>query len=157
MGKYFYVASCAFTEEYPKLSKKIQNYITNKFDMPIIRCCTPSYRVKDYEGKMPEWYRKDWKNLEHFHSYEAGSTMVSICHNCSALYEEQYPEINRLSFWELLLRDKDFVYPDLHDEEITLQDCWRSRENSAEQAAVRQILQRMHVKIVEMPKKSRTD
>ena len=54
MDKKFYVASCVFTEEYPKLSKKIQKYIAGKFNLPIIRCCVANYKVEDFEKRMPE-------------------------------------------------------------------------------------------------------
>ena len=57
--------------------------------------------------------------------------MISICHNCSAIFEERHPEILR--------------------ESITIQDCWRSKENFAEQEAVREILRRMNFKIIELP------
>ena len=33
-------------------------------------------------------------------------------------------------------------YPDLRGEKITVQDCWRQKENRAEQNAVREILRR---------------
>ena len=84
----FYVASCVFTEESPQLSKRIQKYITERFNMPIIRCCVDKYKVEEFEQRMPEWYRDEWHNIKHFEKYPANSTMVSLCHNCAAIFEE---------------------------------------------------------------------
>jgi len=145
----FYIASCVFTEEYPQLSKKIQKYIAEK-NLPIIRCCVANWKVKEHEDKMPDWYRDDWKKIPHYKKFPAGSTMVSLCHNCAAIFEERHPEIFCQSFWELILEDENFNYPNYGGEKITVQDCWRSKENLAEQKAVREILRRMNFEIVEL-------
>lgn len=49
----YYIASCMFTSRFPQLSRKIQNYIAERGDIEIIRCCTPSWKVKFYEKKCP--------------------------------------------------------------------------------------------------------
>ncbi|MGL5270016.1 MAG: hypothetical protein ACRC7I_05710 [Selenomonadaceae bacterium] len=150
MKDYFYVASCVFTEEEPALSEKIQQYVQARFAMPVIRCCTPQYKVNEFEQRMPQWYRAQWQAIPHFKEYPKGSMMVSICHNCSAVFEEQYPEIERLSLWELILQDDTFSYPDYHGMKMTVQDCWRSKENQVEQHAVRELMQRMHIECIEL-------
>ena len=151
MNQKFYVASCVFTENFPALSRKVQAYIRERFDLPIIRCCVKNYKVAEFEARMPKNYRDEWREIKHFEKFPAGSTMVSICHNCSAIFEEQHPEILRESIWELILSDEKFSYPNHHGEAITIQDCWRSKENFAEQAAVREILRRMNFEVVELP------
>ena len=151
MNQKFYVAACAFTEDYPELSRKIQNYLRERFNMPIIRCCVANYRVKDCDTRVAEWYQPEWRKVKHFEKFPAGSTLISICHNCSAIYEESRPEIQRESIWEFILADNSFKYPNFGGEAITIQDCWRSKENFAEQEAVRELLRRMNFKIVEMP------
>lgn len=150
MSQKFYIASCVFTEEFPALSQKIQDYIAQRFDLPIIRCCVDKYKVEEFEQRMPDWYRSQWRSIKHFEKFPSGSTMVSLCHNCSAIFEERHPDIKRMSLWELILSDDQFQYPDLGGESITVQDCWRSKENRAEQEAVRSILRRMNVEIVEL-------
>lgn len=148
MNQKFYVASCVFTEEYPALSKKICDYLRG---MPIIRCCVDKYKILEFEERMPADYREFWRSIKHFEEFSAGSTMISICHNCSAIFEERHPEILRESLWEFILADKNFKYPNHHGEKISVQDCWRSKESSSEQAAVREILRRMNFEIVELP------
>ncbi|MBR1579850.1 MAG: hypothetical protein IJ668_05060 [Selenomonadaceae bacterium] len=150
MSKAFYIASCIFTEDFPELSRKVQQYIARRFEMPIIRCCVANYKVEEFEQRMPDWYRDQWRAIKHYDQFPSGSTVVSICHNCSAIYEERHADIERLSIWELILSDDQFVYPDLGGERITVQDCWRSKENRAEQDAVRAIVRRMNAKPVEL-------
>ena len=149
MDEKFFVASCVFTEEYPELSRKVQKYISEK-NLPIIRCCVPNFRVADCDNRVPEDFRDDWKKVKHYEKFPAGSTLISICHNCSAIYEESRPEIQRESIWELILADKSFKYPNFGGEKVTIQDCWRSKENLAEQKDVREILRRMNFEIVEL-------
>ena len=99
MSQKFFVASCVFTEEYPALSRKVQAYVREQFNLPIIRCCVDKYKVAEFEQRMPENYREEWRTIKHFEKFPAGSTMISICHNCSAIFEERHPEIQRESIW----------------------------------------------------------
>ncbi len=145
------MASCVFTEEYPELSRKIQAYVERVFALPIIRCCAANYKVEEFEKRMPEWYREEWRGITHYKKFPANSTMVSLCHNCAAIFEEQHPEIERQALWELILEDENFKYPNYRGEKMTVQDCWRQKENRAEQNAVREILRRMNIEIVELP------
>lgn len=146
---YIYVASCVFTREEPELSVKIQNYLKQRFQMPVIRCCVPNYKVSEFTADMPEWLQPRWKNTPHYKDFTENSTMVYICHNCSAIFQETMPEVKRLSLWELILNDTKFQFPDYSQEKATLQDCWRSFDNRSEQKAVRELLRKMNVDIVE--------
>lgn len=113
------IASCMFTSRFPQLSRKIQNYIAERRDIEIIRCCTPSWEVKFYEEKMPE------------------DEIWSICHNCTNIAEEYFHVENVHSIWELIDEDGQFVFPDYSCLKVTVQDCWRSKGRPKEQAAVR--------------------
>ena len=35
MREKFFVASCVFTKSYPALSRKVQNYVRKRFNLPI--------------------------------------------------------------------------------------------------------------------------
>ena len=115
-----------------------------------VASCVASYKVREFEERMPEWYRGEWSEIPHYEKFPAGSTMVSLCHNCSAIFEERSPEIQRQSLWELILEDENFPYPNYGGEKITVQDCWRQKENRAEQDAVRELLRRMNFEVVEL-------
>ena len=60
MSKKFFVAGCVFTEEYPALSRKVQAYVRERFNLPIIRCCVDKYKVAEFEQRMPEDYRAEF-------------------------------------------------------------------------------------------------
>lgn len=145
-----YVASCVFTQNYPELSIQIQKYLEKRFNMQIIRCCVPNYKIKEFEDSMPDWMRQQWKNLPSYQEFSNENTMVYVCHNCSAIFQETQPQIKLLSLWELILDDADFPFPDYHHEEMTIQDCWRSYDNRCEQEAVRSLLMKMNIDTVEL-------
>lgn len=148
-----FVAACVFASKYPALSARIQAYLKERFSMPIIRCCVPQYELKKFEDAMPDWYRPQWKDLPDFQEFTADHTMVYVCHNCRNIFLEQHPEVATKSLWELVLEDESFPLPDFHGETIAVQDCWRSNDNRAEQDAVRALLRKMNINIVEMPER----
>lgn len=147
--KFIYVASCVFTRENPLLSVKIQDYLKNRFDMDIIRCCVPKYKLEEFTCEMPEWLRDRWRNTPDFKEFGQDNTMIYVCHNCAAIFEETMPEVPRMSLWEFILKDSEFKFPDYGHKKMTIQDCWRSFDNRREQEAVRELLQKMNVDIVE--------
>lgn len=146
---YIYVASCVFTREEPDLSVKIQDYLMERFGMQIIRCCVPNYKLEEFAEAMPEGLQSSWRNIPDYINFSVNNTMVYVCHNCAAIFQETLPEVKRLSLWELILTDTEFPFPDYSHKKMTLQDCWRSYDNRSEQAAVRALLQKMNVDIVE--------
>lgn len=148
MKKYIYVAGCVFTREEPELSVKIQDYLQQRFQMRIARCCTANY--KDFTPAMPEWLRQRWRELPDYADVTENDTMVYVCHNCAAIFQEAMPETGRLSLWDLIANDKEFPFPDRSGETIALQDCWRSHDNRSEQEAVRILLRKMNADIVEL-------
>lgn len=149
--KYRYIASCVFTRDYPELSLRIQNYLKQRFGIGIIRCCADKYKVKQFEEVMAPSVCEQWKATPHYIPFEPDTTMVSICHNCTAVFQESHSEIRVLSLWEFILQmDADFCYPDYGGERMTIQDCWRQYDNRSEQDAVRELMRRMNIEVVEM-------
>lgn len=151
MAKEYYIAACVFTARFPALSERIQRYVHTRFQMPIVRCCTPKFMVKDFEDQMPEEFRDSWCALPQSVPFAPGDTVYSICHNCLNIIEETCPGVQVRSIWELILSDPKFVFPDYHGLPATIQDCWRSRDRSDEQAAVRTLLDRMNINWQELP------
>ncbi|RII27652.1 MAG: hypothetical protein CXR31_05310 [Geobacter sp.] len=147
---YIYIASCVFTKNYPELSMRIQEYLKKRFNMKIIRCCVPDYKIQEFENSMPECVRAEWKSLPSYDKFTQNNRMVYICHNCSAIFLETMPDVKIISLWEIILEDKKFQYPDYFHENITVQDCWRSYDNRVEQEAVRTLLNKMNIDVVEM-------
>lgn len=146
----YYISGCVFSVRFPELSKRIRDYIAENYDIAILRCCVPKWKEKIYEDKMPEGYLRDsWKELEHSKKFEAGDETWSLCHNCTNIIEEHYQGVKVHSLWELIDSDDDFKFPDHSGMKVTIQDCWRSRERAAEQAAVRSLLRKMNIDFTE--------
>lgn len=150
-SRYTYVASCVFTRDYPELSFHIQDYLRRRFGIETMRCCVEKYKVSAFERQMRPEVAPKWKALTHFHPVNDGDTMVSVCHNCTSIFQEQHPGVRTISLWELILEDDAFPYPDYGGEAMTVQDCWRQRDNRSEQDAVRELMHRMNIQIVELP------
>lgn len=150
MSNAYYIASCVFTAQFPELSFRIQEYIKNRFSMPVIRCCVPKYKLQEFEEKMPQGVLRDaWRSLPDSALFQPGDTVYSLCHNCSNIIEEMHPDVNVKSLWELIAEDKDFLFPDHTGMKVTIQDCWRARERRGEQDAVRDILGKMNMVYLE--------
>lgn len=146
-----YIASCVFTQRYPELSARIQHYLKNRFNMNMARCCTRGYKTAETEAKIPDWYLSEWKAIPAFRDLRPGDTMVSICGTCMAIFAETHPEIKRKSLWELVLEDREFEYPNFNGYVVTVQDCWRFKDNPGVRHAVRLLLHKMGIDVQEMP------
>ncbi len=149
MEREFYIAGCVFTTKHPALSTAIRHYVQGRFRIHTVRCCVPNYKLKEFAEKLPPEYREDWQALPDSGDFAPGDTVYSLCHNCSAILEETKPAVKVKSLWELILSDEAFPYPDYHGLPVTVQDCWRAKDRAEEQAAVRQLLKRMNLKVSE--------
>ena len=150
MGKKYYIASCVFTAQFPEISMRIQEYIKERFQMDIVRCCVPKYKITEFEQRMPEGYaRQRWSSLPDSGAFSEGDQVYSLCHNCNNIIEEMHPGVEVHSLWELIDADERFVFPNLSGLKVTVQDCWRAKDRGEEQEAVRSLLHKMGIAYVE--------
>ena len=153
MGSDYYIASCVFTARHPELSSAIRRHVGGTLGLPVVRCCVPRYKLQSFTDKMPEGrLRQEWQALPDCADFQPGDTVYSLCHNCSAIIEEQKPGVRVRSLWELLLEDSSFRLPDYGGMEMAVQDCWRAYDRKEEQDAVRELLRRMNVRPVDLAK-----
>lgn len=146
-----YIASCVFTERFPELSERIQAYVRARHGMDVVRCCVQKYKVREFEDRMPEGaHREAWRALPDSADFQPGQAVYSLCHNCNNIIDETHPGVQVYSLWELIDGDGDFVFPDYQGARMFVQDCWRARERAAEQDAVRSLLRKMNVEILEV-------
>ena len=122
----YYYPSCKFTAFSPETSNRICAYLDRRFGMTIQGCCRPSHSLMTEDD-----------------------TAGCVCNTCAAICSED-SKAHVKSLWEVLQDDREFPFPDLHREAMTLQDCWRCYDRRAEQDAVRRILHRMNVSVVEL-------
>ena len=122
-----YYPSCKFTAYSPASSQKIQSYLAEKFSVQMLGCCRPEHKNRVQED-----------------------TVVYICNTCAAFAQETSRAEKIISVWEVMAEDEEFPLPDYGGQKMTLQDCWRVYDNPCQQKAVRKILRRMKIDIVEL-------
>lgn len=124
---FVYYPSCNFTIASKEGSKRIKEYLKEKHGMRIEGCCHIGHK-----------------------SLTDQDTAVTVCQSCSAIVRENVPQANEISVFEILDSDKDFPWPDLKGERITIQDCWRANGKKALRDSVRSIMKKMNIEIVEL-------
>ncbi|MCH5235917.1 MAG: hypothetical protein J1E16_11540 [Muribaculaceae bacterium] len=83
--------------------------------------------------------------------FDKDTTMISVCQNCTSIFQESQHDIKVISLWEYILNNvPDFLYPDYGGEKMTLQDCWRQHDNEDQQKAGRELLKKMNIEVVEL-------
>lgn len=122
-----YFPSCNFTRMRPDVSARIREYMKKK-EIEVSGCCRPGQKKLDN-----------------------GDTAVTICETCNIIIGENRPDVIRKSLYEVIDEDLSFPFPDLQGEEITIQDCYRAKDRLKEKAAIRSLLKKMNVHIVELP------
>ena len=121
-----YFPSCNFTAASPLAAERIREYLGQK--MPVAGCC----RVDGLD-------------------YPEGSTAIYFCQACRETLESRAGEkFTLLNLFQYLDGDRDFSWPDYAGLTVTVQDCWRDREHPEIFAAVRSVLQKMRITVVEM-------
>lgn len=121
-----YFPSCNFTKASPEAAKRLRAYLKEK--MPVAGCCRLD--------KTP---------------WEEGSTALYFCQACRETLEakpENHLVLENLFVW--LDRQEDFSWPDYSGLEAHVQDCWRDRNHPEIFDAVRSVLSKMGVTVVEL-------
>lgn len=151
-GKSYYIASCLFTARFPQLSMRVQEYAASR-GLEVVRCCVPRFRVRQNTERIPDdEVREAWAALPTHAELQPGDTAYTICANCTNITLEQHPGVAVRSLWKLVAEDPALSLPSLSGMEATVQDCWRTREQAEEQAAVRTLLGKMGVVWHEAPR-----
>lgn len=142
----FYLPGCKFTKYNPKASNKLVSFCKSYLDTQVLGCCS-----KDFNMPKP------------------GDTVLYVCPTCALIMKESNPGVTLKSIYEAIfeydetLCSSDNTYNtqnktciqwvDLQKKEITIQDCWRSREDPALQLAIRKVLIKMNATITELDNK----
>lgn len=79
----------------------------------------------------------------------AGTRIINVCAGCDRRYRELYPGISTISLWEVLAGSESFPFPDYGGAEMAVQDACPTRTQARVQDAVRALLARMNITVVE--------
>ena len=131
--KQVYAPGCALMLYKPELASRISEFLNRGADsIPThLTCC-----------------RKE-PGLEY------GTRIINTCAGCDRRFRELYEGITTISLWEVLAESETFPFPDYKGMEVSVQDACPTRTEERVHLAVRKLLKRMNINIVE-PKNTRT-
>ena len=118
---YIYYPSCNFATMHLQTAKKVRDYFEKQ--MPIARCCKIDKR-----------------------EFEKGDIGLYVCQACRKQIENQ---VKTMSVWEYFDQLDNFDFPDYHGQKMYLQDCFRDRNHPEVHQAVRNLLKKMNIEVIE--------
>jgi Fe-S oxidoreductase len=83
-----------------------------------------------------------------------GTEVIDVCPGCDKRYRQNYPQAATTSLWEILARSDSFAFPDYRGQVMAILDACPTRDQPRIHDAVRRLLERMNISIVE-PKHTR--
>ena len=124
---YVFAPGCALALYKPHLAEKILKYLQEQLgDVPLYPGCCHD------EVVLP-----------------AGTTIINCCPGCNRRFPLKNPAISTVSLWELIADRGGFPFPDYNGAAITIHDACPTRNVTSLHAAVRKLLDEMHLRVVE--------
>ena len=127
MGTVF-LPSCKLKRYYAEPSAKLRSYLEQREHVQTVGCCKQHWREANPEDDA-----------------------IVVCCNCAAITQESSPMEHIRFAWEVIDQDPDFPFPDYGGERIAIQDCWRAYDRRSVQDALRSIMRKMNIEVVELP------
>lgn len=87
----------------------------------------------------------------HRQPVEAPALYVSVCSGCINNFAKQDAGYDSRSVWETIDQDPDFPYPDYGGLAVSIQDACPTRDRPHVHQAIRRLLARMNLSLVEPP------
>jgi len=81
--------------------------------------------------------------------------IINVCPGCDKRFGGTYSITSTVSIWELLADSDEFKFPDYKGQAMTILDACPTRERTVLHEAIRKIITRMNIRLVE-PKNTRT-
>lgn len=78
-----------------------------------------------------------------------GTQVINTCAGCDRRYRELYEGISTVSLWECLAEDDGFPLPDYAGKQMAIHDACPTRSEARVHQAIRKLLARMNVTVVE--------
>lgn len=132
--KQVYAPGCALMIYKPELAQKVRELLKNdSLDISEhLICC------------------------RHDPQLEKGTRIINTCSGCDKRYRGLYEGISTQSLWEVLAESKTMSFPDYDGIEMTIHDACPTRTERRVHSAIRRLLEKMNIKIVE-PENTRTE
>ncbi|PKN11606.1 MAG: hypothetical protein CVU69_11520 [Deltaproteobacteria bacterium HGW-Deltaproteobacteria-4] len=121
--------------------------------------CALSIYKPQLAEKMMDFLRKEFPSFEeyticchHEPQLAMGSRVINTCAGCDRRYRELYEGITTVSFWEILASSETFPFPDYRQRKMTILDACPTRDQVRVHQAIRTLLRKMNVDLVEPEK-----
>lgn len=118
--------------------------------------CALSLYKPAYETRILEFLNQHYAPVElhkicchHNPQLSAGSTIINVCAGCDKRFRTLYDGIETISLWEVLDGIDAFPFPDYHGAAMSIQDPCPVRGRPAVHRAVRSLLRKMNITLVE--------
>ena len=123
----FFNPGCALSIYKPEKERQILQYLNENYPCVGLHkiCCR-------HEPKLP-----------------SGSTIINVCAGCDRRFGTLYEGIGTVSLWEIIDELSNFPFPDYHGIKMSIHDPCPVRNKPAVHAAVRSLLTKMNIEIVE--------
>lgn len=79
----------------------------------------------------------------------SGSVIINVCAGCDRRFSSLYEGVSTLSLWEVIDQLDNFPFPDYHGIKMSVHDACPVRDKPAVHTAVRNLLQKMNIEVVE--------
>lgn len=133
MIKRVFAPGCALILYKPELAARLHSILNENFgEMDLLTTCChydPGFKEK--------------------------TEVINVCPGCDKRYENNYPGTSTISLWEILAESTFFSFPDYDGMKMSILDACPTRNKEKVHEAVRMLLKRMNIEIVE-PEKTRT-
>jgi Fe-S oxidoreductase len=90
----------------------------------------------------------------HIPPLPAGTEVINVCPGCDRRYRENYRDSSTVSLWEMVAESSFLPLPDYGGQEMTILDACPTRDQKRVHDAVRTVVRRMNILLVE-PRKTR--
>lgn len=122
-----FAPGCALLIDRPELARRVPSLLGPRFaDIAIhTTCCR-------HEPGLPP-----------------GTRVVNVCPGCDRRYRELYDGVSTISAWEILAERGDLALPDYGGRRMTIADACPTRTEPRVQEAIRELLARMGIDLVE--------
>jgi Fe-S oxidoreductase len=130
--KKVFAPGCALILYKPELAEKLLTFLKNNFgEMDILQTC-----------------------CRHEPDFKEKTEVINVCPGCDKRYRNNYENTTTTSLWEILAGSSSFPFPDYQGKTMTILDPCPVREREQAHTAVRELLRRMNINLIE-PEKTR--
>jgi len=84
--------------------------------------------------------------------YNSPTQVINICPGCDKRFRSDYVNCSTISLWEILAVSDSFPFPDYGGQKMTIVDACPTRDQDHVQKAIREIVKKMNIDLVEPEK-----